>query len=110
MIRAFIVGAFIIGGSLGLLICRPAQAACSSSNECSSKINGYAVLRNVAVESSKINGYAVLQNIGVESSKINGYAVLASPGLAASKTNGYAVLSAGPNAVTGLMFKGGPGW
>jgi hypothetical protein len=37
-----------------------AEAACAAGNECTSKLNGYAVLQSNAISESKVNGYAVL--------------------------------------------------
>jgi hypothetical protein len=64
------------------------------TTEFSSKINGYAALRNQTMMASKLNGYAVLCCVGEDLSKLNAYAVL-SPIASSSNAGSMLLLDAG---------------
>lgn len=76
-----------------------ALAACLSTNECASKLNGYTVLDALGPDASKINGYAILDRLGPNASKINGYVVLCAPA-------GVGGCPAAPAVAGGLMLRG----
>lgn len=85
--------------SLLYLLPSKAMAACLSTNECTSKLNGYTVLDALGPDTSKINGYAVLDRLGPAASKINGYVVLCAPA-------GVGGCPAAPAVAGGFMLRG----
>lgn len=76
-----------------------ASGACLSTNECTSKLNGGAVLNSLGPDASKINGGAVLDRLGPNATKINGYAVLCAPA-------GVGGCPAAPAVAGGFMLRG----